>query len=217
VCIAAVVFAGTAAAAVAYSNTDYFYGSAGVASLNESSVAANCHIWGLSLTHNLTGCKGDNLIVADGQCPPGTTNGDNDQYCEITQDSGDQGDTLRGGGGNNVIVGGGGPNTIYGGAGSNAVDTGPSTNTYFGGNAGDAVYAGIGSGTINLGTGLNIVYASSSGVYHIICTGHNDTVFMRSQDTANDCANVHIIDGDRDAAPRHSRIRHRGRSHHKHA
>lgn len=192
-CITALVFGASATAAIAYTNTDYFYGAPGVTQLNESSVGANCHIWGLNYTHNITGCKGDNYIVADGQCPPGTKNGDNDEYCEVTQDPKDPGDTLRGGGGDNIIIGGGGPNTIYGGTGSNGIYVGPSTNTYYGGNNGDAVYAGQGSGTLNLGKGSNVVYASSSGVYHIICTGKNDYIFMDSHDTAKNCAHVSII------------------------
>jgi Ca2+-binding RTX toxin-like protein len=192
-CLSAVILAVCATAAVAYSNTDYFYGAKGVSSLNESNVAANCHIWGLDLTHNLTGCLGNNLIVADGQCPPGTVNGDNDNYCEITINPSDPGDTLRGGAGDNIIIGGGGPNTIYGGTGSNGVYTGPASNTYYGGNAGDIVYASEGNGTLNMGTGENLVYASSSGVYHVICTGKNDYVYIEPQDTTKNCAHVQQI------------------------
>jgi hypothetical protein len=187
------IFAVSASVALAFSTTEYFYGAAGVSTLDESGVAANCHIWGLNLTHNLIGCQGNNQIIADGSCPAGSVNGDNDEYCEITQDSSDPGAMIRGGGGNNLIVGGGGPNNVYGGTGHNRFYPGPVENTYVGGAAGDVIRADQGHGTINLGTGPNFVLATSAGVYRITCTGSQDRIVIEKWDKAKHCARVIVI------------------------
>jgi Ca2+-binding RTX toxin-like protein len=196
IALAVILTAFSGAVAVAADTWIFVAGSSGNDTINESAKTGNYQIFGFAGKDTLTGSKGDNLIVGDGHCPPGTSDED---YCDVEEVPGDGGDTLRGGGGNNVIFGGGGPNTMYGGTGYNYIETGPSTNTIYGGPIGDAINATEGSGTINPGKGTNYIDVRSSGVYTVNCIGKNDTVYAYRTDHINHCAHVTYAGNNRDA------------------
>jgi Ca2+-binding RTX toxin-like protein len=182
------VLTAVSATAALAATTTVIIGSSGNDTINESGKTGTFHIYGLVGKDTITGGQGDNLIVGDGHCPPGATD---DQYCDIEEVSGDAGDTLRGGGGNNAIFGGGGPNVMYGGAGSNYIEAGPSTNVIYGGQAGDVINAREGSSTVYAGKGQNFIDARGAGIDHIYCSGTHDTVYADLNDVVKNCATVH--------------------------
>jgi hypothetical protein len=203
---------GTAALADSGSWTVIF-GNPGNDTINMSSRAGNCRIYGFGGKDNITGCQGDNVLVGNGHCPPGTAtddpttgnasffgDSDDDQYCDSEEISGSPGDTIHGGGGGNAIFGGGGPNTLYGGHGPNYIEAGPKTNTIYGGPSGDAINATEGTGTITAGKGTNYIDTQGAGGYTINCTGSNDTVYAEYHDHINHCAHVYYPNNQHDAA-----------------
>jgi Ca2+-binding RTX toxin-like protein len=197
IALAVILTAFSGAVAVAAQTWIFVAGTSGNDTINESAKTGNYQIFGFAGKDTLTGSKGDNLIVGDGHCPPGTHDAN---YCDVEEIAGDGGDTLRGGGGNNAIFGGGGPNTMYGGTSYNYIETGPAKNTVYGGPIGDAINATEGYGTINPGTGTNYIDVRSSGVYTVNCIGHNDTVYANTNSHINNCANVNYGGNNRDAA-----------------
>jgi Ca2+-binding RTX toxin-like protein len=172
-------------------------GTSGNDTINKAGQPGNYQIFGFAGKDTLTGGQGDNLIVGDGHCPPGTSNAD---YCDVEEIPGDGGDTLRGGTGNNAIFGGGGPNTIHGGHGHNYIEAGPSTNLVYGGPSGDAINATDGSSTIYAGGGQNFIDARGPGIDKIYCSGTQDTVYADPNDIVKDCAHVYISNNDNNAA-----------------
>jgi len=189
VLLAVLVIAGSATAAVASDSFTTIIGTSGNDTINKAGKPSNYLIWGLAGKDTLSGGQGDNLIVGDGHCPPGTND---PNYCDVEEVTSDAGDALRGGGGNNVIFGGGGPNTMYGGPGNNYIETGPSANVVYGGPTGDVINATEGSSTIFLGKGQNYVDARGPGIDRIYCTGTQDTIYADTNDIVKNCANVMI-------------------------
>jgi len=188
--LAVLVIAGTATAALAWNTWTVIIGTSGDDTINQSGKHGNYRIWGLAGNDTLTGGKGDNLIVGDGQCPPGAAT--DDSYCNIQEVQGDPGDTLRGGGGNNAIFAGGGPNKIYGGRGHNYIQAGSATNLIYGGPKNDVIIASKGSSTIYPGKGHNFIDAHGPGIEKIYCSGKRDWVFADANDVVENCAHVFI-------------------------
>jgi hypothetical protein len=176
--------------------------------INESSSTLNYRIYGFQGKNTITGSKGagQNILIGNGQCPPGVGDGSTiqvipppandpennaDQYCNYNWDTGQPGDVLTGGGGITAFFGGGGNNTIVGSkTNSNFVEDGPSTDTITGGNAGDIIDATNGPSTIHTGTGTNAVDVVGSFVSSVYCGG-DDYVYATHSDHLYNCAHVY--------------------------
>jgi RTX calcium-binding nonapeptide repeat (4 copies) len=182
------------------------FGTTGNDTINQTGHAGNYRIYGFLGKDTLTGGTGDNVLVGDGHCPPGTTNeqtiktvpappndpaNHSDQYCDVHWSSGDGGDTLTGGGGNNAIFGGGGPNRLTGGKGNNFIEDGPSHDTIYGGPLGDVIDAVNGPSTIYPGKGTNYIDTVGPGTSYVYCTGKNDYVSANQNDVIKNCAHVY--------------------------
>jgi Ca2+-binding RTX toxin-like protein len=211
--VAVLLIAVSATVALADEQFTVIFGTSGNDTITRAGQAGNYRIYGFAGKDSLTGGKGDNVLVGDGHCPPGSAtddattghasvNGDNDddQYCDVEEVPGDGGDTLRGGGGNNGIFGGGGPNTMYGGQGVNYIESGPSTNLIYGGPVGDVINASDGTNTIYPGKGTNFIDTVGHGIDHVYCTGKHDYVRADRNDVIKNCAHVSYPDATKDRA-----------------
>lgn len=189
-----------------------------------STATANDTIIGLGGSDSITVGNGNNIIEADGSCPPGYQNTvtafpGNSVYCSIDQIASSHTDTIKAGNGNNLILGGGyknsitagnGINLIYaGGANSNSVTVGNGSdlviggagpNTITAGNGNDVIWAGSSGDTISVGTGTSFIYAVNGKVDHITCAaGNHAIVYADKIDVVKGCKTV--ITGGSDPTP----------------
>jgi Ca2+-binding RTX toxin-like protein len=190
-----------------------------------STATANDTILGLGGNDSITVGNGNNIIEADGSCPPGdqktvTPFPGNAAYCSIDQISSSHTDTIKAGNGTDLILGGGYKNTITagngtdlvyaGGANSNSVTVGNGSdlviggagpNTITAGNGNDLIWAGSSGDTINVGTGSSFIYAINKKVDHITCAaGNRAIVYADKNDVVKGCRTV-ITSGSDPAPP----------------
>jgi len=205
--LAVVVFTVGGSATVALASQEAWtviFGTPSNDTINESAVTGNFRIYGFQGKDTLTGGKGESVLVGDGHCPAGTEKstiqvipppqGDPennaDQYCDTDAQTGDGGDTLKGGTGNSAIIGGGGPNKLTGGSGDNYIQDGPSQDTIIGGPSSDAINATNGPSTITPGKSAAIDTVGP-GLSVVNCPkGNNDFVLANKSDTIKGCAHV---------------------------
>ena len=156
--------------------------------INEGNQTGNYKIWGLGYASLIIGSRGSNVIVGDGECPPGSTVTD---YCSTAPFRGSRSTIIYGNGsGPNTIYSGYGPSVIFGGTGPNTITSAPTSSLIIGGNAGDTIDADQGSTVVYDGTGTNTIFARSREGDTIYCSGSHDTVYAYRIDRIIHCANV---------------------------
>ena len=156
--------------------------------IDESAQTGDYQIWGLGYARVIVGSQGSNVIVADGDCPPGSTATD---YCTVTPVKHSKNSLIYArGSGQNTVYAGYGPSVIIGGTGPNTIVSSPTSSLIIGGNAGDTINANQGATVVWAGTGANTIYALSQAGDTIHCSGTQDKVYAYRIDHIYNCANV---------------------------
>ena len=177
-----------AAMAAATTNWTYVINYGHQPVINEGAQSGNFQIWGLGYARVIVGSQGSNVIVADGDCPPGSTATD---YCSVAPVKHSRNSLIYAeGSGQNTVYAGYGPSVIIGGTGPNTITSSPTSSLIFGGNAGDTINANQGATVVWAGTGVNTIYALSPAGDTVHCSGTQDTVYAYTIDHIYNCAHV---------------------------
>jgi Ca2+-binding RTX toxin-like protein len=200
-----VILAVTAAAALAATITGdgTLIGTSGADKLKAGQ--GDDTVFGLGGQDQITAGDGNDILDGDGACPPGVNPGDYPNglppgvYCAHVQLSGDPGDSITAGQGNDTVFGGGGQNGISVGGGNDTIYGGPigdAINAGSGYNGSDQVYLGRGpnyaGSAVATGTGTNVVHAQNGAKDAISCApGNNTTVYADKVDAVSKtCAHI---------------------------
>jgi hypothetical protein len=183
--VATAISGGVAAAAPTWT---YIINFSRAPVIDEGNQTGNYQIWGLGYARLIVGSRGSNEIVADGSCPPGSTD---TEYCSVAPVRGSRNTLIYGNGaGPNTIVAGYGPSVIFGGTGPNTITSAPTASVIIGGDDGDTINANQGATIVYAGTGTNTIYALSPDGDTVYCSGTQDTVYAYPFDTIHHCAHV---------------------------
>jgi len=120
--------------------------------------------------------------------------------------SADQGDDLRGGGGDDMVFGGSGADRVFGEAGRDALDGGPGDDLLDGGEGSDQIFGGAGADTVSYLDAPRAVLinlfgqAAADGIDTDVLSSIENAVGSAFNDTIIGDAGANVLDGGREGS-----------------